>query len=279
MKVLAKSLLLQKIALKHLKNGDEIGLVPTMGALHRGHVSLIDKSVKNNDVTIVSIFVNPTQFSPGEDFLQYPRSLEKDLFVCKKSHVDYVFVPNVNEMFSANHKTFVEVKELQDILCGKFRTGHFRGVATMVAKLFNISFADKAYFGMKDFQQLKILEKMAKDLNFRTKIIACPTVREKDGLALSSRNAYLSFEERDLSACINKILKQAASEFKNKDLNSILKAAEVKLQKIPNLKIEYIQAVNSKDLSSINKNSEFCCLVLAVRLGKTRLIDNVLMRK
>jgi pantoate--beta-alanine ligase len=173
MKVIKKISEMQKTALKHLVNKDEIGLVPTMGALHEGHTSLISKSVKNDDVTIVSIFVNPIQFGPDEDYLKYPRPLEKDLAACKKNHADYVFVPSAEEMFARGGKTRVEVKVLQDLLCGRFRPNHFSGAATVVAKLFNITFADRAYFGMKDFQQLRIIERMACDWNFRTKIVPC----------------------------------------------------------------------------------------------------------
>ncbi|MDR2817999.1 MAG: pantoate--beta-alanine ligase [Endomicrobium sp.] len=279
MKVIRDALQLQKIAFKHLKEGAEIGLVPTMGAFHNGHVSLIEKSVKNDDITIVSIFVNPIQFGPDEDYLKYPRPVKKDLEICKKNHVDYVFMPSVNDMFPKAHKTFVEVKTLQDIMCGAFRPIHFRGVATVVSKLFNISCADRAYFGMKDFQQLKIIEKMTKDLNFRTKIVPCPIVREKSGLALSSRNSYLSDEEKSLSLNISKILKEAAKEFKNKSLTAVKKKAVNKLKKIPNSKIDYAEIVSAKDLSPADKNTKKAVFAVAVWIGKTRLIDNTKMTK
>jgi pantoate--beta-alanine ligase len=279
MKVIRDALQLQKIAFKHLKEGDEIGLVPTMGAFHNGHVSLIEKSVKNDDITIVSIFVNPIQFGPDEDYLKYPCPVKKDLEICKKNHVDYVFMPLVNDMFPKAHKTFVEVKTLQNIMCGAFRPIHFRGVATVVSKLFNISYADRAYFGMKDFQQLKIIEKMTKDLNFRTKIVPCPIVREKSGLALSSRNSYLSDEEKSLSLNIPKILKEAAKEFKNKPLNAVKKKAVNKLKKIPNSKIDYAEIVSAKDLSPADKNTKKAVFAVAVWIGKTRLIDNTKMTK
>jgi pantoate--beta-alanine ligase len=279
MKVIKDALQLQKVAFKHLINGDEIGLVPTMGALHEGHISLIEKSVKNDDITIVSIFVNPVQFGPNEDYLKYPRPVKKDLEICERNHVDYVFMPSVNNMFPQDHKTFVEVKTLQDIMCGAFRPVHFRGVATVVSKLFNISCADRAYFGMKDFQQLKIIEKMTKDLNFRTKIVPCPIVREKNGLALSSRNSYLSDEERLLSLNISKSLKEAAREFKNKSLNAVKKKAVNKLKKIPNSKIDYAEIVSADDLSPADKNTKRAVFAVAVWVGKTRLIDNIQMTK
>jgi pantoate--beta-alanine ligase len=270
---------MQKIAFKHLKAGDEIGLVPTMGALHNGHISLIEKSAKNDDITIVSIFVNPVQFGHGEDYLKYPRPVKKDLEICKKNRVDYAFIPSVKDMFPQEHKAFVEVKTLQDIMCGAFRPVHFRGVATVVSKLFNISFADRAYFGMKDFQQLKVIEKMAKDLNFRTKIVPCPIVREKSGLALSSRNSYLSDEEKALSLNISKSLKEAAKEFKSKSLSAVKNSAISKLKKIPNSKIDYAEIVSASDLSPAYRNTKKVVFAVAVWVGKTRLIDSIQMTK
>jgi pantoate--beta-alanine ligase len=279
MKVIKTASELQKIAFKHLKNSDEIGLVPTMGALHQGHESLILKSKKNDDVTIVSIFVNPAQFGPNEDYLKYPRSTTKDLQLCKKNHVDYVFVPTVNEIFPNSYKTFVEVHDLQNIMCGKFRPTHFRGVATVVAKLLNISCASNAYFGMKDFQQLKIIETMVKDLNFKTKVVPCHIVREKSGLAISSRNSYMSTQEKDTSSKISKILKEAVIDFKNKNLSYLKKSTVTKLNKIPNIKIDYVDIVNFKDLSFADKNTKKTVLAVAVWIGKTRLIDNIIMTK
>jgi pantoate--beta-alanine ligase len=279
MKIIKTVSQLQKMAFKHFKNGDEIGLVPTMGALHKGHESLILKSKKNDDITIVSIFVNPVQFSPNEDYLKYPRPIEKDLKLCKKNHVDYIFMPTVNEMFPNSHKTFVEVTGLQDIMCGKFRPTHFRGVATVVAKLLNISYAYNAYFGMKDFQQLKIIETMVKDLNFKTKIIPCPIIREKSGLAISSRNLYLSPQEKEMSSKISKILKEVSVDFKSKSLDSLKQSTVSKLNKIPNLKIDYVDIVNFKDLSFANKNAKKVVLAVAVWIGETRLVDNITMIK
>ncbi|GHT06556.1 pantothenate synthetase [Endomicrobiia bacterium] len=279
MKIIKNASQMQKIALRHIKDGDEIGLVPTMGALHEGHISLIAKSVKNDDITIVSIFVNPIQFGPNEDYLKYPRPVKKDKEICKKNHVDYVFMPSVNDMFPADHKTFIEVKTLQDILCGAFRINHFKGVATVIAKLFNISCADRAYFGMKDFQQLKIIEKMGKDLNFRTKIIPCSIVRERNGLALSSRNSYLSAEGKKRSLNISKSLKEAAEDFKRRDLNFVKKTVINKLKKIPGSEIDYAEIVNFDDLLPADKNTKKAVFAVAVWIGKTRLIDNIMMIK
>ncbi|MCA6071070.1 MAG: pantoate--beta-alanine ligase [Endomicrobium sp.] len=279
MKVIKNALQMQKIALKHLKDGDEIGLVPTMGALHEGHISLLSKSEKNDDITIVSIFVNPIQFGANEDYLKYPRPIKKDLDICRKNHVDYVFMPSVDDMFLQEHKTFVEVQKMQDVLCGLFRPAHFEGVATVVSKLFNISYPDRAYFGMKDFQQLKILERMARDLNFRTKIISCPTVRERSGLALSSRNSYLSEEEKNISLKISKTLKGAVHEFRNKDLNFVKRNVLNKLKKIPSSRIDYAEIVNFSNLSVADNNTKKVVFAVAVWIGKTRLIDNVIMTK
>ncbi len=279
MKVIRNASQMQKIALKHIKDGDEIGLVPTMGALHEGHISLIAKSIKNDDITIVSIFVNPVQFGPNEDYLKYPRPVKKDKEICKKNHVDYVFMPSVNDMFPIYHKTFIEVKTLQDILCGAFRINHFKGVATVVAKLFNISCADRVYFGMKDFQQLKIIEKMGKDLNFRTKIIPCSIARERNGLALSSRNSYLSAEEKKRSLNISKSLREAAEDFKRRDLSFVRKTVVNKLKKIPGSKIDYAEIVNFDDLSLADKNTKKAVFAVAVWIEKTRLIDNIVMIK
>jgi pantoate--beta-alanine ligase len=279
MKIIKNASQMQKITLKHIKDGDEIGLVPTMGALHEGHISLIAKSVKNDDITIVSIFVNPIQFGPDEDYLKYPRPAKKDKEICKKNHVDYIFMPSVNDMFPADYKTFIEVKNLQDILCGAFRANHFRGVVTAVAKLFNISCADRAYFGMKDFQQLKIIEKMGRDLNFRTKIIPCSIAREKNGLAFSSRNSYLSAEEKKRSLSISKSLKAAVEDFKCRDLNFVKKTVINKLKKIPEIEIDYAEIVNFDDLSPADKGTKKAVFAVAVWIGKTRLIDNVMMIK
>jgi len=270
---------MQKIALRHIKDGDEIGLIPTLGALHGGHVSLIAKSEKNDDITIVSIFVNPTQFGPNEDYLKYPRPVREDLKICRENHVDYVFMPSVGDMFPEKHKTFIEVKVLQDILCGKFRPTHFRGVVTVVAKLFNISCADRSYFGMKDFQQLKIIERMAEDLNFRTKIVPCPIVREKSGLAVSSRNSYLNIKEKEASENISKILREAAENFKIKDLNFVKTNALNKLRKIVASKVDYAEIVNFSDLSAADKNTKKAVFAVAIWIGKTRLIDNIVMLK
>ncbi|MDO8735135.1 MAG: pantoate--beta-alanine ligase, partial [Elusimicrobiota bacterium] len=187
---------IQKFIKKIKQQNKSIGFIPTMGALHQGHISLIRRARKENDIVAVSIFVNPSQFAPHEDLKKYPRPFEKDINICKSEGVDVIFAPMLKEMYPENYLAYITVEKLSDIMCGKFRPGHFRGVATIVAKLFNIVQPDRAYFGLKDFQQSVIVKKMVTDLNFPVKIITCPIVREKDGLALSSRNVYLSYEER-----------------------------------------------------------------------------------
>lgn len=279
MKIIRKASEMQRIALKLFREGEEIGLVPTMGALHKGHISLIDKSVKHDDITVVSVFVNPTQFGPGEDYLKYPRVLSQDISVCRKNHVDYVFAPSAYEMFPDGHKTFIEVKDMQDVLCGKFRPGHFRGVATVVAKLFNITFAERAYFGLKDFQQLRIVEKMAKDLNCRTRIIPCPMVREKSGLAMSSRNSYLNAKEKETAAGISKILKEAKADFKNKNAVQVIKKVRSALSSLPAGRVDYAEILDYDNLSVLNINAKKAVLAVAVWIGKTRLIDNIMLVK
>lgn len=279
MKIIRKASEMQRIALKLFREGEEIGLVPTMGALHKGHISLIDKSVKHDDITVVSVFVNPTQFGPGEDYLKYPRVLSQDISVCRKNHVDYVFAPSASEMFPDGHKTFIEVKDMQDVLCGKFRPGHFRGVATVVAKLFNITFAERAYFGLKDFQQLRIVEKMAKDLNCRTRIIPCPMVREKSGLAMSSSNSYLNAKEKETAAGISKILKEAKADFKNKNAVQVIKKVRSALSSLPAGRVDYAEILDYDNLSVLNINAKKAVLAVAVWIGKTRLIDNIMLVK
>jgi pantoate--beta-alanine ligase len=250
-----------------------------MGALHEGHISLIDKSVKQDDITIVSIFINPTQFGPNEDYLKYPRPFEQDIRVCKKNHVDYVFAPSVADMFPDGCKTFIEVQDMQDVLCGEYRKGHFRGVATVVAKIFNITFAERAYFGIKDFQQLRIIEKMSEDLNFRTKIVPCPIVREKNGLAMSSRNSYLTEKEKNAAAKISKILKEAKADFKDKDAVQIMKKVCTDLKSLPESKVDYAEMRDYNNLSAMNINTRKAVLAVAVWIGKTRLIDNIMLVK
>lgn len=258
------------------KEGLNIGFVPTMGYLHEGHESLIQRSVKENDKTIVSIFVNPTQFGPNEDLESYPRDLEKDKKICNKNNVDIIFSASTNEMYYEDFATFVSVDGLTEGLCGKSRPNHFRGVCTVVSKLFNIVKADKAYFGEKDAQQLAIIKRVVRDLNIDIEIIGCPIVREEDGLAKSSRNTYLSNEERKAAVVLNRSLSIAKKALENGER----KASRIKdlisdeILKEELAKIDYIEVVDSLDLKQVTNIEKDILVAIAVFIGKTRLIDN-----
>ncbi len=260
------------------KAGRTIGLVPTMGALHRGHASLIERSAKHGDFVVVSIFVNPTQFGPKEDLAKYPRPLRDDLRTCKDHGVDVVFVPGVKEMYRQEELTWVDVNKISEPLCGRFRPGHFRGVATVCAKLFNIVQPDIAYFGQKDAQQLAVIKRMVADLDFPLKIVGCPTVREADGLALSSRNRYLSLQQRKDAACIYRSLKIAREMIEAGRTNS--KTIASKIRKIITAaeslsSIDYISIVGAETLQGVSRVTGRVLIAVAVRFGSTRLIDNL----
>lgn len=257
------------------KNKDRsIGLVPTMGFLHAGHGSLIEKARAENDVVIVSNFVNPTQFSANEDLNSYPRNLEADCKLCESLGVDLMFTPTPKGMYD-NPLTFVDINLLSDELCGKSRPTHFRGVCTVVTKLFNITKPTKAYFGQKDAQQLIIIKKMTRDLNSDIEIIGCPIVREKDGLAMSSRNAYLNPEERKAATCLSKSIALGESIIKKG-----LPARELKdrMEKIikgePLAKMDYLEIVDLNTLQPVECINDSVLVAMAVHFGKTRLIDN-----
>ncbi len=267
------------------KRGKSVGFVPTMGALHNGHFSLIKKARKENDIVVVSIFVNPTQFGPNEDYKNYPRTFKEDKENCLNLGVDIIFAPTAEKLYPEGYKTFVEVKDLSDILCGKFRPGHFKGVATIVLKLFNIVQPDTAYFGLKDYQQFVIINKMVKDLNLNIKIKGVSTVREKDGLALSSRNKYLNEQERKEALLLYKSLKSAEQLIKyenvknsdviKKNIKNILLSGNI----IKNKDIDYIAIVDAHSLAELKKIKGDVLIALAVHLGKARLIDNIVIRK
>ena len=252
-----------------------IGFVPTMGALHQGHISLMEKSVCECDFTVVSIFVNPIQFVAGEDFEKYPRDILKDAKMVESAGVDLLFVPEAVEILGNNLLTYIDIEKLGDNLCGAKRPGHFRGVCTIVAKFFNIINPDSAYFGKKDIQQLHIIKKMTEDLNFDIKIIPCSIVREEDGLAMSSRNAYLSDEERSDAVVINQSLKEAIGLIDKGETSSnvIIKMIEKKISKIGYAKIDYVKIVN-KDMEDVEKIEKGDIIACAVFFGGARLIDN-----
>jgi pantoate--beta-alanine ligase len=259
--------------------GKKVGLVPTMGALHVGHVSLMEAAAKECDFVVVSIFVNPTQFGPGEDFEKYPRPIEKDLEICKKAGVDVVFNPTPDVMYGPGSLTWVTVDKLTAPLCGRFRPGHFRGVTTVCAKLFNIVLPDVAYFGQKDAQQAIVIKRMAADLNMPLEIVVCPTVREKDGLAVSSRNKYLSEQERKEAAKIYKSLSKANEmvEAGVTDASQIIAQMRFILEQIKGGRIEYVEIVDAETLESADKLTGKVLAAVAVKLGPARLIDNILM--
>lgn len=256
-----------------------IGFVPTMGALHAGHLSLIRQAVKDNNVVVVSIFVNPAQFGPKEDLKKYPRPLKNDLELCRKCGVDFVFLPDNKSMYPPGFSTFVGVEGLSDVLCGALRPGHFRGVATVVTKLLNIIRPDTLYLGQKDAQQAIIIVRMIKDLNFPVKVKIMPIVRENDGLALSSRNSFLNKKERSDAVVLSKALRLAESLVKNGQRNGhvIINRLKQLIAKKKTAKIDYISIVDLNNLRPLKKISENCLIALAVRIGKTRLIDNIII--
>lgn len=264
----------RKIVKKWKNEDNMIGLVPTMGFLHEGHASLIKKAVKENDKVIVSDFVNPIQFGKGEDLESYPRDFETDTKLCEKLGVDVIFYPEVNEMYH-EQKTYVNIEELSKGLCGSKRPVHFRGVCTVVSKLFNITKADRAYFGQKDAQQLAIIKKMVEDLNFDIKIVDCPIVREADGLAMSSRNTYLNTEERKAALCLIKAIKYGERNI-SKGMKSarLIEIMSDIIKKEPLAKIDYIEVVDRKLLQNVEFIEEPVLVAMAVYIGKTRLIDN-----
>jgi pantoate--beta-alanine ligase len=259
--------------------GKKIGFVPTMGALHIGHISLIEEAKKQVDYVVVSIFVNPTQFGPGEDFEKYPRPLEKDLDICDKYGVDLVFAPAPEEMYGSQNLTWVNVNKLTEPLCGRYRPGHFRGVTTVCAKLFNIVQPDVAFFGQKDAQQATVIKRMVADLNIPLQIVICPTVREPDGLAVSSRNRYLSSQQRRDAALIYKSLKKCKKmiDAGATDVQQIIAEMRKILQQIPYTEIEYVSIVDAETLGEIECISGRVLAAVAVRIGSSRLIDNILL--
>ena len=277
---LATARTLDEIRVKLLparRSGKRIGLVPTMGALHAGHASLIEKARADSEVVAVSIFVNPLQFGPTEDYQRYPRELEKDLEVCERVGADVVFAPALEDLYVSEQRTFVEVTHLADRLCGPYRPGHFRGVATVVAKLFNVIQPDRAYFGEKDYQQLCIIRKMVEDLNFPIEIVPVPIYRDVDGLALSSRNAYLDPEERAAAPALFRALTSAQKMIEDgeKDVRVVKEASAWILDAEPKIRAEYFQIVDPAELQPVTEIAGPVRIAGAVWIGKTRLIDNV----
>ena len=259
--------------------GQTIGLVPTMGALHAGHTSLMKAASEQSDFIVVSIFVNPTQFGPNEDLARYPRSLERDVEKCEAHGVDLVFAPPATEIYPADFRTYVEVTQLQDVLCGPSRPGHFRGVATVVLKLFNIVHPDLAFFGQKDAQQVRIIEQMVCDLDLTVQIVVCPIVREPDGLALSSRNAYLDKDQRQQATVLFQSLQDAAQRAQagERSANALIQAIRQRIEAIPGARLEYAAVVDADSLQALERIQDRVLIALAVWFGVTRLIDNVVL--
>jgi len=281
--------------------GKKIGFVPTMGALHIGHISLIKRAVKDTDYVVVSIFVNPTQFAPGEDFEKYPRPIEADLKICEEHGVDLVFNPSPKEMYKAENSTreiescravsscieagyltgltWVNVEKLTEPLCGRFRPGHFRGVTTVCAKLFNIVMPDVAYFGQKDAQQAIVIKRMVADLNMPLEIVICPTVREPNGLAISSRNQYLSDQQKKDAALIYKSLQKCQKMIDSGFTNTkeIISQMQKILQQAASIEIEYISIVDAETLQNLDQIYGKILAAVAAKIGSTRLIDNILI--
>lgn len=261
------------------KEGKSIGFVPTMGCLHEGHGSLIS-CARENDRVIVSIFVNPMQFGENEDFASYPRDFEKDCRFCKSFGADLVFSPSPSEIYTQGFCSFVDMSGLTENLCGKSRPGHFRGVCTVVTKLFNIVNPHRAYFGEKDAQQLAVIKRMVKDLNMDIEIIGCPIVRETDGLAKSSRNSYLSAEERKAALILYKAVRHAEQLVKSgvTDSDTIISTMRRIIQSEPLARIDYVKAVSGLTMEDIDKIEPKVLIAIAVYIGKTRLIDNLIVR-
>ena len=256
-----------------------IGFVPTMGALHAGHLSLMRVARRENDVVVVSIFVNPLQFGPQEDFRRYPRDMKRDFRLCLKEGVDVIFFPDVRQMYPKEYKTQVTVEGLSDRLCGEFRPGHFKGVATVVAKLFNIVGPNIAYLGQKDAQQALIIAKLAEDLNMPLKVKIMPTVRERDGLAMSSRNIYLKPEERKDACVLYQALSLARELIKqgHEDCAYVIKKMRQLIQTKKTCRIQYVAIVDTKSLQSLKIIKKGALIALAVKIGSTRLIDNIIV--
>ena len=260
------------------KDGKRIGLVPTMGALHKGHLSLVERCVKENDVCVVSVFVNPMQFGVGEDLESYPRDMQRDAALCESAGADLIFHPEPSEMYPQDFSSFVDMSTLTGGLCGKTRPIHFRGVCTVVSKLFNIVTPDRAYFGQKDAQQLAVIRHMVSDLSYGIEIVGCPIIREEDGLAKSSRNTYLNPQERQAALCLSRSLRQAKAllEGGETSASAVVDSIRTEIGKEPLARIDYVEVVDWKNLEPVETIDGAVLVAMAVYIGKTRLIDNII---
>lgn len=270
--------IVQDTCIKHLMKGRTIGFVPTMGALHEGHLSLIRRARAENDVVVVSIYVNPLQFGPAEDFTRYPRDIEQDIRKIQGLDVDILFLPDDAVMYGPGSATRIEVLDVSERLCGRFRPGHFRGVATVVAKLLNIVSPTRAYFGQKDYQQTVVIRRMARDLNFAVEVVTCPTIREQDGLAMSSRNAYLGPDERKAAVAVYRCLSSAAEAIRA-GTRSGGQASHMMVQALSGEpligRVDYASVVDPETLEDVEIITGDVIVAAAVVIGTTRLIDNI----
>jgi pantoate--beta-alanine ligase len=272
--------IMQETSKQCLKEGKTIGFVPTMGALHEGHLSLVRSTKQGNDKTVVSVFVNPIQFGPSEDFERYPRDIEGDTEKLQKEKVDIIFMPEISSIYPERFLTYVEVEKISERLCGAFRPGHLRGVATVVTKLLNIVKPTRAYFGQKDFQQSSIIKQLVKDLNIDVDIVVCPTVREQDGLAVSSRNAYLDIAQRKAATVIYRCLKEASDLIKSGVIDGtyIKGFMQERILKEPGVSsVDYAGVYDPETLVEVSEIKGDILLAVALSIGNTRLIDNMLV--
>jgi pantoate--beta-alanine ligase len=272
--------IMQETSKECLKEGKTIGFVPTMGALHEGHLSLVRSAKQGNDKTVVSVFVNPIQFGPSEDFERYPRDIEGDTEKLQKEKVDIIFMPEISSIYPERFLTYVEVEKISERLCGLIRPGHFRGVATVVTKLLNIVKPTRAYFGQKDFQQSSIIKQLVKDLNIDVDIVVCPTVREQDGLAMSSRNAYLDTAQRKAATVIYRCLKEASDLIKSGVIDGtyIQGFMQERILKEPVVSVvDYAGVYDPETMVEVSEIKGDILLAVALSIGNTRLIDNMLV--
>ncbi|HSW63372.1 MAG TPA: pantoate--beta-alanine ligase [Dissulfurispiraceae bacterium] len=264
----------------HRFKGRSVGFVPTMGSLHQGHLSLVRYAKSENDVVVVSIFVNPTQFGPHEDFAEYPRDMERDLALLERAGVDVVFLPQVDAIYPSGFRTEIRVNEISDKLCGAYRPGHFSGVATVVNKLFNIVQPNRAYFGQKDFQQTIVIRRMVEDLNMDVELVVCPTLRAEGGLAMSSRNAYLGESERTSATILFRALTQAVAAIRQGGTTpmAVTKTMHEVLATEPLVtEVQYAGVYHTKTLDALTEFQKANLLAISLKLGNTRLIDNMLV--
>jgi pantoate--beta-alanine ligase len=280
MKIVTSIKEMQETILIEKRKGRKIGLVPTMGFLHDGHLSLVNRAVKENDCVVMSIFVNPLQFGPNEDYEQYPRDFEKDKMTAEEAGIDILFYPSVKEMYPGEPIVTVSVKKRTDVLCGKNRPGHFDGVATVLTKLFHIVMCDRAYFGMKDAQQAAVVDGLINDFNFPVTLVTCPTVREADGLAKSSRNVYLSDTEREEASALYESLRYGLEAYEAGERNTEQlqkRVYGILNDRLTRGEIEYVDVLTYPELTRVDKFRGQMIVALAVRFEKARLIDNVIL--